>query len=169
MKKYTVQSYFFGLINATWLYFLMVVFLILKIQFQERSFQIPELAAIVIFYQTVHNGLKLNLYFLIIYSIFQDIFQDLPIGTMFLSYFVFIKLLEANRRYIFDHGEVICLVSLGLAFTSFLLVKAIIFSATYGLSRILPEYYCLELLYMMGYYPLFHTAINKVIQVYPNE
>ena len=169
MKKNTVKSYFGGLAHNTWLYLLIIVSLLLKIQFSRMSFQIPELAAIFIFYKIIHNDDNLNIYFLVIFSVFQDIFQDLPLGTMLLSYFVFIHLLEANRRYIFDHGEVICLVGFGLSFASMLVIKAMIFVATYGISQISPEYYFMELLYMIGYYPLIHTAINKVLRTYPNE
>lgn len=169
MKKKSVLHYFFGLSNAGLLYLLMLFSLILKIYCSDKSFQIPEFATIIIFYQIIHHELKLNIYFLIIYSIFQDIFQDLPLGTMFLGYFTFIKLLETNRRYIFDHGEVISLVSFGLAFTVILLVKAMLFASAYGISQIQMHYYVLELLYMVGYYPLFHTALNKTTQACPNE
>jgi hypothetical protein len=135
----------------------------MKIRMAETAYQIPDLAVILLFYQITQNQSKQNRSFLVIYSIFQDVLQSMPLGTTIISYILFIKLIEVNRRYIFDHGAIVSLAGFGLAFSGLLLFKLLISIATYGFAQVATQYYCLELLYMIGYYPLFHNMLNKVL------
>ena len=169
MKKKTSEAYFISQVKARTIYILLAVSLMFKIEFPEQSYQIPEVLAILIFYQIVQSELKLSLSFIFIYSIFQDVFQDLPIGTMFLCYFIFIQLLEANRKYIFDRGPMICLISFSIAFSCILITKMVIMITTYGIYQISPIYYLMELVFMFAYYPWFHTLLNRTTKIYSNE
>jgi len=169
MKRNTRDTYFLSLLSNYWIYILLVVSLILKIHFFENSYQIPEVLAILIFYQVVQNELKLNLYLIIIYSVIQDVFQDLPIGTMFLCYYIFIQLIETNRKYIFDRGPMVCLISFSIAFSCILITKMLIMITTYGIYQVSSINYAMELVFMGAYYPWFHTLLNRNTKIYANE
>lgn len=149
--------------------FALFLSLFLKIQFVNHAYMIPELMCLIAFYNCISFDVKLPYKYIFIYSIFGDIFQDLPLGTMMLSYFVFIELLNTNRRYIHDRGPAAYLISFGLSYCCFLLVKIIICVATYGFAQISLMSYFLELISMLCYFPYFHELFNFALRKRQNE
>lgn len=138
--------------------------LFLKIRFANLAYIIPQFMCLIIFYKCIILDAKLVYRYLFIYSLFEDIFQDLPIGSSLLCYFIFIQFLGANRRYICDRGANALLLGFSLSYCCFLLVKLIIFTATYGFTQISIISYFLELVTMICYYPWFHKLFNVTLK-----
>jgi cell shape-determining protein MreD len=140
---------------------LLFLFLEIRIMLGDTSYMVPNAMVFMIFFSSIQSRDYISIIALLILSIIEDVYMDLPIGSMAICYLLLKIALHKNKRYI--TGKSFCVQILGflLAYIIFVAAREIIIILTYDLNQLDLKKLVSEILLIVCYYPFIHNLINN--------
>ena len=138
--------------------------LVIKISQARLGYVIPNLMVITIFYFYTHYENLFSTYLILLYSFIEDLYQDLPFGSMAISYILIKIFVETHKRYLLDKGFSAYMVGIFIVYSAFICIREILFLMVFDFQQIMIHKLILEILFIMCYYPLLHIILNRTMK-----